>query len=331
MRAAPIRTALAALLVGPTAMPASAQPTQQPAGFYQDHGRGWFWYEIEPEEPEPPEPEEPKLAPQLPSVVQTPAPLPAPDPVPAQPTLPAFGSAAWLRENLPKYRDRALDDPSPENVRAYYVLQRLTMDKAQAFTDMAQRVVIGDPLLDEVGRRPTATYGANEMNRVAGEATDKELGAIAQTVGIWFFFRSDCAYCHQQATVMEMLARTAGFSIVPISLDGRPLPGGQFPDFKVDRGQAAQLAVERTPTIVLVKPPDGFVTIARGMLSLQELKRRILTGALNAGWIDEGSFARTRPVDTGPMLPATLQPPQETLASPEDLVAYLRSQVRRTP
>lgn len=328
-----IRSAListtAALLAASIAYSASAQQMGQPAGFYGDRERGWFWYEVEPEpdeEPPPPKKEEPA----------PPAPAPTPPPVqplatpePKVPAPPSFGSAAWLRENLPKYRDRALDDPSAENVRAYYVVQRLAMDKASAFTDMAQRVVVGDPLLDETGRRPTATFAANEMNAVAGEATDAELKEIAQQVGIWFFYRSDCVYCDKQAPVLEMLERAYGFNITAISLDGKSLPGGQFPNFRADTGQAARLGVDRTPTLVLVRPPEGIQTIARGVLSLQELRRRILTGALNAGWIDQETFDKTRAVDTGPMLPAKIDMPPEVASDPTQLVNHLRSLVRQ--
>ena len=69
------------------------------------------------------------------------------------------------------YRDKAIDNPSPENVAAYYYLQRVMMDKAQRFTDMARRVVMSDPLLDENQRRPIATFAANEANYQAGVAT----------------------------------------------------------------------------------------------------------------------------------------------------------------
>jgi conjugal transfer pilus assembly protein TraF len=63
-------------------------------------------------------------------------------------------STAWFRKNLEKYRDRAIDDPSAENVAAYYYLQRVMMDKAHRFTDVAREVVMSDPFLDENQRRP---------------------------------------------------------------------------------------------------------------------------------------------------------------------------------
>ena len=83
--------------------------------FYQGKSEGWFWYQTYPD-PVPPVQEKP---------APPPPPPPAPEPVSKvdqAPTAPF--TSAWIRLELPKFRDRAMDDPTPENVRAYYYLQR---------------------------------------------------------------------------------------------------------------------------------------------------------------------------------------------------------------
>lgn len=276
--------ALTAVLIAAAPTPAAAQ------SYWADHGRGWFWYEDPPPVPEEPPQEEatkePPPAAKPPETKQPPAP-PAP---------PEFGTAAWIRENLGKYLDRALDAPTAENVRAYYVVQRIMMDKASTFTNMQQRIVPGDPYLDEISSRPTATYGANLQNKLAGQNTDVALRRLSESAGIWFFFSSTCAYCVEQAPVVAAMSRLYGFKIIAVSLDGKPLPSGLFPDWRPDQGQASRLGVERTPTTVLVRPPDGFQVLGRGMLSIQDLKTRALIQALNAGWISQEEYDDTSPV-----------------------------------
>lgn len=107
--------------------------------FFHDKERGWFWREefIEPPLPKP-------------KKEKHPTPIPARDSTEEIQPL----SVAWLRKNLEKYRDQAIDVPSPENVAAYFYLQRVMMDKAHRFTDVAHEVVISDPRLDENVRRP---------------------------------------------------------------------------------------------------------------------------------------------------------------------------------
>jgi conjugal transfer pilus assembly protein TraF len=57
---------------------------------------------------------------------------------PAAASGPAPLSAAWLRANLERFRDQAIDDPSPRNVALYLYLQRLVLDKAERFAEAGQ-------------------------------------------------------------------------------------------------------------------------------------------------------------------------------------------------
>nr|WP_157174593.1 conjugal transfer protein TraF [Thiocystis violascens] len=288
--------------------------------FYERGAEGWFWYA-----PEPP-------------IVSEPASQPIPEPPPAppmmteipnpavketrlamEPTESAPLSAAWLRANLERYQLQAIDDPTQTKVALYLYLQRIALDKASRFTEVYQRVVQSDPYLDETTRRPVGNY-ANLLNRVAGQQRAAALKALAGEAGIWFFYRSDCPYCAAQAPVLGLLGQQTGFRVQAIALDGRPLQNGPFADYRRDLGQAARLGVVSTPALFLVRPPDGIVPIAQGLLSLSDLEQRLLTAAHQAGWIDEAAYARTRPIvadlslDWGPEAP---------LGVPEDPDAFL--------
>jgi conjugal transfer pilus assembly protein TraF len=312
------------LLVLPTHVPCNAAPSEA-MRFYERSAEGWFWYAEEPPEPEIPEPE--------PESLPEPAPEPEPPPPLAQssppaelaPSGPAPLSAAWLRENLGHYRDQAIDDPSPKNVALYLYLQRLVLDKAERFAEATQRVVWADPLLDETTRRPLATFAANLANREAGAARRTALKVIAEQAGLWFFYRADCPYCEAQAPLLDLLSSRYGLSVRAISLDGRPLPGGFFPSFATDAGQAKALGVVSTPALFLVRPPDGVVPIAQGVLSLAELQERLVNAATEAGWIPEHWRERTRArvtdlrLDTAPLQEA------ELTEDPDQLLERLRS------
>jgi len=280
------------------------------AGFYFREQEGWFWYEREPE-PTPeerPAPPQPPTAPLAETVPEGPKPL----------------SAQWLREHIGAYRDAAIDDPTPRNVALYLYLQRVALDKSSRFAAATQRAVQLDPFLDEITRRPTATFAANLTNRQAGGNRDDLLRRIAETAGVLFFFRSDCPYCEAQAPLLQLLASRYGFSILPVSVDGAPLPGGAFPSFRQDRGQAQALGVVSTPALFLARPPEALAPLSQGLLSLAQLQERVVVAAVQAGWISEGEFTRTRPIIAELMLdpdrlPATM--PDD----PEALLGALRS------
>jgi conjugal transfer pilus assembly protein TraF len=108
--------------------------------------------------------------------------------------------------------------------------------------------------------------------------------------------------------------------VLPVSVDGAPLPGGAFPDFRQDRGQARSLGVVSTPALFLARPPDATVPLSQGLLSLAQLQERIVVAAVQTGWISEREFNQTRPVTADLMLdpgqlPATLPDDSEALLS----------------
>jgi len=270
------------------------------ASYFEDKQRGWFWYEVLPEpiKPVKPEPkiEPPKSEPQT-DTAKVEASLGVPTLDQPEPL-----SSAWLKQNLEKYLNKAIDEPSQENVAAFYYLQRVMMDKAERFTNAARYVVMSDPQLDESVRRPISTFAVNEANHQASVAADQSLKAIAAKAGILFFFRSDCRYCHVQAPILAMLERSYGFKIYPVSLDGLPMPNGMFSQFKIDQGQAALLGVEQTLALFLMKPPKQIVPLSQGVLSLEEATSRILLAAKEAGWLESSKYQTTQGIRSTPML-----------------------------
>ena len=257
------------------------------AGYFGDKERGWFWYEQDPAPEESPEPAPAKPVPQ--EAVKPPQPK-ADEPAPL--------SAEWMRINMPKYRDRAIDDPTKENVAAYAYVQRVMLDKAERFTSAFQGVVMNDPVLDENTRRPIATFGANAKDEIAQQSKSATMKRLAGMAGLWFFYESTCKFCVKQAEVLKGLQATYGFSILPVAVDGMPLPGSPFKDYMADNGQAKQLGVNTTPALYLVKPGagGGSIQLGQGLFAMDEIVERSLYLAHERRWIGTAEFDGTRAV-----------------------------------
>lgn len=283
-------------------------------GYYEAKEEGWFWREIIPLPATPPEATEETASP-VPELAEAP---------PAEaPSGPTPLSPAWLREKLPEFRDRALEDPSAENVRAYFYLQRYAMDVAQRFALVAQQVVLTDPALDENSRRPISTYGAQVFDKVARENLLQVATKVATQAGVWYFYRSDCPYCRAQNPVLQRLQRRIGLAVLPIALDGQAMPEGAFGQFVKDHGHAQQLGVTQTPTLYLVRRPNQFVLLSEGLVTDDGLLERIVFAGHDAGWISDEEFNSTRaaqPPDLAPIDAVTA----EALADPERIIEALR-------
>ena len=96
--------------------------------------------------------------------------------------------------------------------------------------------------LDEISRRPAATFASQQVDRDAGNAKNQLLKSVANRVGIFFFYKSDDEYSDLQAPLVKMLEQGEGFSIVPVSMDGRPSQVGCSRPTKPIRAMPSDLA-----------------------------------------------------------------------------------------
>jgi len=278
-----------------TPMGGQAQESTEPQtkSYYQDAERGWYWYEQLPEEEkekfvEKLIQEQPNVIPEKPNAEKK-AQISQPKDKPL--------SNAWFRANFQSYVDAAIDNPYDiDAMRTYLYLEKFMRDRATAFGYERQKAVYNDPFLDASSKRPTANFGMKTMSRAANNNRDALLQTIGDKSGIFFFYRSDCPYCKQQAPLLRGLEREFGFEIKPISLDGQPLPNNPWESFLTNQGQAEQLGVAQVPAMYIYNPDTHAIElIAQGLQSLPQLKKRVLMAAERADLITHDQYSTIIP------------------------------------
>ena len=257
-----------ALLLSLQPLIALGVPVAHP--FYAEKAQGWFWKESPPQTPpteDPPE-REAKSLPQTESKAED-TPL----------------TSAWFRAHLGAIRDEALDDPSPEKVKRFFLLQKALLDKAERFAETAQSVVLQDARLDERSHHPT-TPRARAIRQESDAAVHHQaLMALGKVAGLLFIFRSDCRYCHLMAPLIDALSEQFALRLYPVSLDGGALPGMRQGTVLADPllGQTLHLTV--TPALFLMVPHQGLYPILEGAASAMELEAHLYAAGRTAGLI----------------------------------------------
>lgn len=248
--------------------------------FLKGQADGWFWYK-DPKDvpPKPlviPVPDKPKV--EKPSAKKEDAkPVTAKEEKKDGPT--PF-SVVWLRENMPKLQEAAIDNPTTENVSAYYYAQRVAMDKAQNYAEKAQQVVAADPFLDENNRVPIASFASAQFDRSASKGKEDALKSIATKAGLWVIYDSKCAFCGPQVNQVNEIAKKYGFNTKFISMDNHGLPGLlKEGEWIKESGQAKALNIKITPTTILVSPPNNYYVISQGLMAQDALSDRLLIAA----------------------------------------------------
>ena len=242
---------------------------------------GWHFYNEEEESNE----DEPKE--------ETPAPAPAP--APAQPQQTQI-TAEWLNKNIPVLLNAAVNNPTQENLKNYWLAIRLSKDMASRFADNTKEFFATHPEYSEGKRRPESNYALTSYRTEVAKNKTDVVKAIFQRAGIWFFYASTCQYCAQEAPILKSMEELYGVNILAISMDGRPMPDGSFPDFVSDPSGDIyrRLMVQTTPTIYLVTN-DGqqFHMLAAGIVAMDELLEALIMTAHQSKLISEDEYQST--------------------------------------
>lgn len=234
--------------------------------FWNDRHRGWHFYEDPPVESPAPLPEKR-------------APAPATMPKVADQRPPELRQFEQMQRQLEDLRNVAIVNPTEDNVRRYMRFEAKVVRQASYFADVAQRVAWTEPDLDmTLEGRPVNALAIQAYDKDQAQSRQAAVAALAPTHVLFFFFRSDCPYCHTLAPTLDAFQARYGMRVVAISVDGAGLPG--FPAFRRDNGIAKTLGVSQVPALYLAEPFSNRVTpLGVGVLSEAQLLERISTVA----------------------------------------------------
>lgn len=186
----------------------------------------------------------------------------------------AIAEIEKIKKDLDGKRAKAIINPSPENVKAYISAQETMMDKASTFSDVWRRVIWQNPDLNYENKRPVNNAAVASYNDARRDVERKTMDQIRKEWGIFFFFRSDCAYCHKLAPTVKFIAEQYGITVFPISGDGGALK--EFPAAQRDNGLADMLGIKSVPMLVLGNIKDRrMIPLASGVISAQDIVERI--------------------------------------------------------
>lgn len=238
----------------------SAQDSASP--YWRDAWRGWHFYEDPAADEKPAAPLAPLAPPQPPAKPKT-------------ARAPELDEFERLQKTLEEYRNVAIIRPTETNVRRYMELEAKVVNQASTFADVARRVAWATPDLDPTLQgRPVNAKALEVFEETQRTDRSHAVAQLGKDHVLFFFYRSDCPYCHAFAPVLEAFQGRHGIQVVAISIDGGPMPG--FPSARRDNGIATALQVSQVPAVFLAQPFTGQITpIGFGVLSESQLLERI--------------------------------------------------------
>lgn len=241
----------------------NAATTPSPLGWWEDSPwrdpeRGFNWY---------PDPEKPKVKKE------------EKKPETAKPkTIYEMDNFEDIHKELKKIREAAILNPSEKNVYDYLKAQAWIMEKSAVFADTARRVVWASPDVDYNNKSPVTTMARSGMAERRSHERKGNIEQLSQTHGLLWFARSDCPYCHDQASIIKVFERSYNLPVLTVSMDGGPIP--MFPEAKPDNGISSRVTkgagVEIVPALYLInRSTFEAIPLGSGVIAAEELAERI--------------------------------------------------------
>ena len=228
------------------------------AVFFEERSQGWHWYQdplialFEAESPSSERTSSDEGAPLEPSVI-----------------------IQSYRKELEQRLHRAWVYPSMQNIKAYQLMQKDLMQRSQNFAHTWMQVVYQNPSLDHslvfpMGHQARHVYLDQQKANVR-----TTIQSLREDYGLFFFFSSQCAYCHQFAPIVKAFSKEHGWAVLAISTDGGTL--AEFPEALPDQGLMQKWKVEFVPALFAVNPKTGeILPLAYGLTALDQIEERLI-------------------------------------------------------
>lgn len=113
-----------------------------------------------------------------------------------------------------------------------------------------------------------------------GDPQDELVKQFARQSNLFFFYTSNCPYCHKFAPILKSFVDSYKINLVPITQNGIMLSA--FPDSKIDNGlQSAMFHVRGVPALFALDPnTHEVILVGYGFMTEKDLKNRIANTAL---------------------------------------------------
>ena len=181
-------------------------------------------------------------------------------------------------------RAQAILNPTPENIARARRLQRLIVAQANLFSEKWMLDLLLNPDQDESLVNPSSSAARDVYNQQNSMQKEQAIAQISQTSGLFYFYEGGEPFSERMAEVVSDFATSYHMRVIAIAMSNRFSP--QFPNSRVDSGQATQMGVKHIPAVFALNPVSKkTMPVAYGLVSQSELKENILmaTNAFQSG------------------------------------------------
>lgn len=177
------------------------------------------------------------------------------------------------KQELDYRLNRAILYPTPQNVRNWMVMNLDMMNKSERFKNVFEWVIYNNPKLDSSIENPTSQAALPVYYQLERQKVENTLKRLSKTYGLFYFYSSQCPYCHKMAPIVKNFAAQYNWEVKAISVDGGKIQ--EFPDAVLDNGAAQKLNIQSFPSLIAVDPiEEKIIPLSYGFATQDQIERR---------------------------------------------------------
>lgn len=181
----------------------------------------------------------------------------------------------YLKKQVTYNLDKAILNPTPENLRNYMEIQNFITNKSSEFSNTWQKVLLENPNLDYSLTHPTTSLGRQVYLNQYSQKIENSIHDFAAKYGLFFFYKADCPYCEMMAPILKNFTTHYKISLIPVSNNANFLT--EFPESKINSGQIENLNINIFPALFAIEPKNKkIIPISYGFMTEDLLCERIL-------------------------------------------------------
>ncbi len=234
--------------------------------FFNDHERGWFWYE-DPEFVDEKTIEKPTLQKEVPVADEKSDEL-------KEKT--AVERLKEVTQHLNELKAKAILEPTVQNVQAYQEYQMKVVNQSQKFSQAWMYNVIQDPKLDDEVKNPALQTARFAVYEKENKEIQNMITSLKESYGLFYFYSGACKFCDVFTPLVKSFADKHGWEVLAISMDGEP--SKVFSNWQTDNGIAANMKISTVPSLFAINPQTGHVIpIANAPVGVDVMEKRIVS------------------------------------------------------
>lgn len=237
--------------------------------YYDDSRHGWWWYEDPPKQEDRKDDQEKKPQPKrkLPSMKDYTA------------------KELWnmhpdnFQPLIKEFLKKAVQNPTIENVRDFYVMVDIARMKANVFQSVAGAAWQKYPELNLNAAIPVLPVGRLVADRSAVQEVHDKIVKEADKFALIYFYAVGCEFCKAQDGIIQAFIDKYGWEVKRVEINERP-------------DLAARFDVKMTPYLMLIyRESKDYLPVSIGVSSIESIEDRVYRGMrLLSGEVNPESY-----------------------------------------